>query len=85
MAGCKNNRLKYNEYQTAICLLVRYFYSVFHFTATNTVEGRVDVRTILDRTVYPMEYRVGSAHAHDANPYLSGTNVRVESGKGKYY
>lgn len=30
-----------------------------------------------------MEYRVGSAHAHDADSYLSGTNVRVESGKGK--
>jgi len=48
------------------------------------VEIRVDVLAVLDSTVHPMEYRVGSAHAHDADSYLSGTDVRVESRKGKY-
>jgi len=47
------------------------------------MESRIDVRTVLDSTVHPMEYRVGFAHAHDANSYLFDTNVRVESGKGK--
>lgn len=48
------------------------------------MESRVDVRAVLDSIVHSMEYRMGSAHAHDADSYLSGTNVRVESGKGKY-
>jgi len=62
----------------------RLFHSVFRFAVTNTVESRIDVRTILDSIVHSMEYRLGSAYAHDADSYLSSTNVRVESGKGKY-
>lgn len=51
-------------------------------TVTDTVEGCVDMCTVLDCIVHPMEYRLGSAHAHDSDAYLLGSDVRVESTKG---
>lgn len=51
-------------------------------TVADTLEVRVDVRTVLDRVVHTVEHRLGPAHAHDADPHLLGLDVRLETAKG---
>lgn len=48
------------------------------------MEIRVDVRTVLDSPVYSMEYRLGSAHAHDPDSLVFGLDVRLETTKGQF-
>lgn len=48
------------------------------------MEIRIHLCAVLDRPVHPMEYRLGPAHAYDANSHLSGPDVRLESAKSQY-
>lgn len=56
-----------------------------YITATDTMEVRVDMCTVLDRPIHPMEHRMGPAHAHDADAHLSWPDVWMESAKGSDY
>lgn len=64
--------------------LTQPLFRVWFVTVADTVEIRVNVRTVLDRPVYSMEYRLGPAHAHDADSQLFEPDVRLESTKGQF-